>query len=762
MARTHHKQLTPLAEARALLLDAAPRLANVERVSVADALGRVTASACHARCSVPHYHGAAMDGIAVRARDTAGAGDVTPVELRHGTPATAERPFSWVDTGNALPSWADAVIMIERVHDGPARGAPAAGAPSPQAARGGGHELGARGASIAPDAVPAADDCCAPADGPGDPTAPGGTDTSPSVGIPTDVAATRPVPGASRVVHVTAAAAPFQHVRLVGEDVVAGDLLLPRGREIRPHDVGALLAAGVIDVDVRPRPLVAILPTGDELIEPDEPRRPGHVVEFNSRMIASFVREWGGEPLRLAPVGDNVDAVRARLTLALREADVVCVIAGSSAGEHDFTAAALASVGDVVVHGIAIMPGKPAIVATIPAPAAGREASAESTPRARVAIGVPGYPVSAAVICRELLAPLLAHLVGRAAPEDVTVRAVTPYALSSRRGQEELMRVCLGEVGGRHVICPLPRGAGAISTMARADGIVRLAADVERVESGAEVEVELLRPLGDVRGTILVAGSHDPALAVLEDVLRESSPEHRLALSPVGGEAGLVALARDEVHAALVCGALPEGVRGSLSTASSSARAVLLLARRAVGIVVAAGNPLGIRGIDDLRRPDVRTPPEVERSAVRIASRVLDAAATVAHGGGPGASALVAQRARDVADGTEHAPRSAPEVAARVVHGGRHGGGVQQELSSLAVAAAVQSGLADAGIGTAAAAAALGVDFVPLADEDVVLVLRPDCAEGSTGRALLAAVRSERFAARLAALPGYRCADVAS
>lgn len=699
MSGKHHGSLTPLGDARALLLAAAPRLATSERVSVAEALGRVTACACPARFSVPHYHGAAMDGIAVRARDTTGASEAAPIELELGTPSEVARPFSWVDTGNALPSWADAVIMIERVHDGPARQrAPVGDTPSPDTTRATGPD----------DALPAADDCCAPADD----ARGAATGATSAMSAPERA----PSPGVSRVVHVTAPAASFQHVRLVGEDVVAGDVILPRGREIRPHDVGALLAAGLVEVDVRPRPVVAILPTGDELIEPDEPRRPGRIVEFNSRMIAAFVREWGGEPLRLAPVGDNLDAVRSRLTLAAREADVVCVIAGSSAGEHDFTAAALASVGDVAVHGIAVMPGKPAIVATLAPARADDGAAGADAPRARVAIGVPGYPVSAAVVCRELLAPLLAHLLGRAAPEDASVTAVTPHALSSRRGQEELMRVCVGEVAGRRVICPLPRGAGAISTMARADGIVRLAPDVERVEAGAAVAVELLRPLADVRGTILVAGSHDPALAVLEDVLREASPTYRIVLSPVGGEAGLAALARAEVHAAAVCGALPASVSGLRLT----------VARRAVGLVVAPGNPLGLRTLHDLRRAGVRTPPEVERSAVRLSSRTLAATPTAA--------------AQDVP----------------VVHGGRHGGGLQQELSSLAVAAAVQSGLADTGIGTAAAAAALGVDFVPLADEDVVLVLRDDFAESAAGRALREAARGARFRAALAELPGYR------
>ncbi|HZW75323.1 MAG TPA: molybdopterin-binding protein, partial [Caldimonas sp.] len=395
-------------------------LETEERLEVESAHGRVTAATVTARVSVPHYHGAAMDGIAVRAEDTLGASEEHPVHLEVGTPETAARPFSYVDTGNALPPWANAVVMIERV-------------------------LGGRT------------------------TADGERGTSP--------------------VQIQAAASRWQHVRLVGEDIVAGEPILPRGHRIQPHDVGALLAAGVGEVAVRPRPRVAILPTGDELIEPGLALEPGRIVEFNSRMIAGFVRDWGGEPVRLSPVGDDLEAIRESLASAIRDADVVCVIAGSSAGEHDFTLEALASFGTILAHGIDVMPGKPAIVAAV-------ERGEVGTPRsrARVMLGIPGYPVSAVVICRELLEPLLARLLGTTVRDRPTVRAIVPRKLSSRLGQEELLRVTLGRVGDRFVASPLARGAGVITTIVRADGFVRVPPPVERLEAGEEVEVELLRP----------------------------------------------------------------------------------------------------------------------------------------------------------------------------------------------------------------------------------------------------------------------------
>jgi len=746
VAHRRHSTLTPLAEARAALLAAAPAPATAEVVPVEDALGRVTAEAVRARNSVPHYHGAAMDGIAVRAADTASASEASPVVLEHGTPATVGRPFSRVDTGNALPAWADAVVMIERVYAGaPAVGVPAgpsaAADPRSSAVRASpaSHALG----SPAPDA---ADDCCALDD------APRGADAS---------APEPPPAGASaRVVHLRAAATPWQHVRLVGEDVVAGEPLLPRGHVIRPYDAGALLAAGIVEVAVRPRPVVAIVPTGDELIEPGAARRPGRIVEFNSRMIAAFVREWGGEPRRLAAVGDNVDAVRARIALAARDADVVCVIAGSSAGEHDFTAEALASLGTILVHGIAVMPGKPAIVARLDArlhDGDGTEERASGAPaRARVALGIPGYPVSAAVVCRELLAPLLAHLARTAPIAPPTLRAITPARLASRAGQEEMLRVTLAEVGGRRIVTPLARGAGAITSLVRADGIVRLASAVESIEAGEEVEVELLRPLAAVRGTIVLAGSNDPVLAVLEDVVRARRPEVALAVRPLGSGGGLAALERGEVHGASVCVASPDG--GATERAANDGVAndgaandgvandgvandgaavvswlrrlratrdvvVLHVVRRRAGLIVAPGNPLGLRAADDLHRPDVRTPPEVERSAVR-------------------------HRARPVAM-TSLGPSGSEEL----------------EMTALALASAVQSGLADAAFGSGAAAAALGLGFVPLAEEEHLLVLRGDLARSDAGRALVAALGSAEFrdaAARLAGCDAARAGEAAS
>lgn len=631
----------PLPLVRAELLEASGGpLGRTELVTVEAALGRVTAVPIAARTSVPHYCGAAMDGIAVRAVDTRDATEGTPASLELGTPEQSARPFTYVDTGNALPEWADAVVMIERV-------------------------LGRRpGASPSDAAEPVR-----------------------SLG--------RPRPS---TVEIHAAATAWQHVRFVGEDVVAGEPLLPRGHRVRPVDVGALLAAGVATVEVRARPVVAILPTGDELIEPGDELRPGGIVEFNSRMLAAFVREWGGEPVRLPPSRDDPADLLRRIDEARASADVVCMIAGSSAGERDFTVDVLAERGRLLAHGVDVIPGRPAIVASFEAPAA----------RARVAVGIPGYPVSATVICLELVEPLLAHLLGTSRADRTEQTAIVPFSIPSKVGNEEMIRVNVGRVGERAVLRPLGRGAGALTTVVRADGFVRVPPDVTEVRAGEEVRVELLRPLLEVEGTVLVVGAHDPCLALLEDALRGSHPGSKLAPSWVGTRAGLLAIAAGEAHVATVTSVEAE-VRDLAGSLEAVGARVLHVASRAHGIAVPRGNPLGIRALADLRG----------RRVQHVARRDLDASIVGAFDPNLGSGSL------------------------------------REAFTHTAVAEAVRSGLADAALAGSPAAVGLGLDFVPLGREDFDVVLRGDFARSSLGGAFVAALRSEAFRTALGAREGY-------
>ncbi|MDG2308490.1 MAG: molybdopterin biosynthesis protein [Candidatus Binatia bacterium] len=682
MGRKRYLNKQPLETARSALLAATRRLTTSEVVPVDNALGRITAEAIFAKSSVPHYHGAAMDGIALRAEDTFGASEGRPITFEHGTPESAERPFTYVDTGNALPPWANAVVMIERVFSGDApegSAAPMGSAP----------------------AVSADDGCC-------------DTETPEEHAGHShgDAAfASEPVDGTSaQTIHLRGASGPWQHVRLVGEDVVASEPLLPRGHRVRPYDIGALLAAGVHEAAVRPRPVVAILPTGDELIQPGDELQAGRVIEFNSRMIAAFVREWGGEPLRLDPVRDDLDEIRARIGAGLAEADVLCIIAGSSAGQHDFTVEALSGFGEILAHGIDVMPGKPASIM-----------AAKDSPRASVAIGVPGYPVSAAVICRELLEPLLSHLVGTGVPDRPTVRAIVPRKLPSRLGQEEFVRVTVGKVADRLIVSPLARGAGAITTMVKADGFVRVPPLVEGLNAGEDVDVELLRPLQDVLGTIVVTGSHDLTLGVLEDVLKSEHPNYKLATSSVGSLSGLLTLGRGEAHLAATHLLDPDTGVYNLPDIERLLEDVPVvtvnLVVREQGLIVPPGNPLGLEKISDLARERVRFVNRQSGAGTRVLLDYL--------------------LERDDID---------PDAIV---------GYEREEFTHMSVAVAVRSGLVDVGLGVQSAAVALGLDFVPVEREDYDLVLRADFAESAAGKALLSVIGGAAFRAAVEKLSGY-------
>ena len=618
-----------LAEAKGLFLARLRRgPLRAEIVDVEASLGRVTAEPVVARLSAPHYHGAAMDGIAVRAEDTFEATEFQPVTLRLGD-GSSRGQFAFVDTGSSLPQWANAVIMIERV-------------------------------------------------------------------FPLE---------ASRV-EIREAAHPWQHVRLVGEDVVATEPILPRGQKIRPPDIGAMLAVGITRTAVAARPQIAILPTGSELVEPGSAATPGRIFEFNSRMLAAYVTDWGGAAHRLPPVADDLAAIRVAIEAALANHDAVLVIAGSSAGEHDFTVEAVQGLGDVLAHGIDVMPGKPAMLAFV-----------GNTP----VVGVPGYPVSAAVIALEFVKPLIAQMLGIPEERAERLTAFLPRKIPSRLGLEEIVRVTLGRVSGRVVANPLGRGAGVITTMVRADGLLRIPAQVEGLNAGETVEVELLRRIEEIENGILATGSHDLSLAVLEDCLKRARPEVRISATNVGSIAGLVALGRGEAHFAGSHLLDPQSGEYNLADVRrllpKGTVRVVNLVRRRQGLIVQTGNPLRIRGLEDLARKDVRF---VNRQS------------------GAGTRVLLDDR-----------------IAKLGLHPADIRGYEREEVTHMGVAVAVKSGLADCGLGIQQAAVALGLDFLPVEVEDYDLVLGKEFAASELGQFFLATIRSREFSLAVSTLAGY-------
>ena len=606
----------------ACALAGCPERVAARTVPVGEAVGRVTADPVWARRSSPAFDSAAMDGIAVRAADTVGAAETTPVLVAD---------FVTVDTGDPLPAEYDAVVMREHVH---------------------------------------LVDCRA---------------------------------------ELRAAVPPYQHVRSIGEDVSAAELLLPAGHRLRPVDVAAAAAAGVTELAVRRRPRVVVVPTGDEIRPIGTDLAPGEILDTNSLMLAAQARDAGCDAHVTPIVGDDPEAITRALRAAVADADLVVLIAGSSAGRDDYTARVVAGAGVLAVHGVAVRPGHPVVLGAV-----------DATP----VLGAPGYPVSAALTFEIFAAPLLAALEGAAPRERPVTTAHLARKLASVVGMDEWVRVRLGRVGGTVVATPLPRGAGVLTSLVRADGLLVVPAGVEGHHAGDEVTVELLRGLGEIGRTIVAIGSHDLVLDMAASALRAADPLVTLASSNVGSLGGLVALRDGLCHVAgshLLDPATGENTLPYVDKLLGEDAAVVRLVHRDQGLIVAPGNPLGLTGIEDLTRPDLRY---VNRQR------------------GAGTRALL-----------DH------EL-------GRHGldasaitGYAREEHTHLAVAAAVAAGRADTGLGILAAARAFGLDFVPVAREPYDLVLRASTLDDGLLAPLWTLLARPDFRAEVEALGGYSCAE---
>jgi putative molybdopterin biosynthesis protein len=353
---------------------------------------------------------------------------------------------------------------------------------------------------------------------------------------------TTPVDGGYRI---KAAVPPGRDIRRAGEDIDEQTAILAAGSRIRAWDIGAMLATGATRVRVRRRPRVGILATGSEVVEPSGGAGPGQVLESNSRVIAALVEEWGGSAHRLGIVADDEAALARAIAEAAHRFDAVCVIAGSSAGRKDFTIGVLGSLGDVFVHGVDISPGRPVALARI----SGGEASRAATP----VVAVPGYPVSAIVVCEQLLRPLVAALLGTEETLRARLAARVVRKIPSRMGMEEFRRVCLTrQPDGRFVVAPLPSGAGSISTVSGAHAWLRIDATAEGVDAGTDVDVELLVAREDVEAAFVLAGEPSVVSATLQARLRGADPRARVVHLRRGAGEALASVGRGEAHGAIV------------------------------------------------------------------------------------------------------------------------------------------------------------------------------------------------------------------
>ncbi len=634
MARNVYLSNTSLSKARDLFLEHAlkhPLLS--EPIPAEESVGRVTSAPVFAEISSPHYHAAAMDGLAVHSSKTFGATLTAPRQLVIG-----EEVF-YVDTGGMVPHGCDAVIMIEDVF--------------------------------------------------------------------------YPDPDNDRIVEIRSPATPWQHIRSIGEDIVATEMILPSYHKIRPFDLGAVLNGGVNQLTVLKKPQVALIPTGSELVPPGRLPGPGEITESNSYMFEAAIKEWGGEAFRLPIIRDEPEAIKEAVQQAVKNFDLVLVSAGSSAGRKDHTAAIISELGEVLVHGVAMKPGKPVILGII-----------DDVP----VIGVPGYPVAAYMNMELFVLPLLSRWQKQEPVERPAAEAYSSRRVLSSLKDEEFLRLKIGRVDDRLVATPLPRGSGVSLSLVKADGSTSIPQNKEGIEVGEKFRTELWRPRREIENTVVCLGSHDLSLDILADFLRRRASEYFLSSAHVGSMGGIMALKRKEVHLAGIHLLDTEsGVYNVpyLKRFLPELELVLVhLAKRELGLIVAPGNPKKIHCLDDLTREDVVF---INRQQ------------------GAGTRLFLDYKLKET--GLDH----------KAITGYN-----REEFNHLSVAASVKAGSADAGLGIRAAARALETDFTPLAWEPYELALPTDFFHSEAFQALLEIIRSAPFGGAVEAMGGYDLSESGS
>ncbi len=505
---------------------------------------------------------------------------------------------------------------------------------------------------------------------------------------------------------IHAAAAPWQHIRQIGEDVCAGEMILPGHMTVTPAAIGAMIAGGVLELRVIRRPVVGIIPTGDEIIPPCTDPRPGDILEFNGSIFSAMVRQWGAEPVVYPIVPDDFDRIKAMVEKASDQCDMVILNAGSSAGREDFSAQVIRQLGQVLYHGIAIKPGKPAILGC----------------RGKTAIlGVPGYPVSGIIVIEQFLKPLIEHWLKTAAQPEHYAQATLTRPVVSGLKYQEFVRVRMGAVGGRLMASPLSRGSGVVSSFMKADGILEIPQGLEGYEAGEEVTLRLLSPMEKLRNTLVVIGSHDPLLDELADMLHLGDPRLYMSSSHVGSMGGIMAIRRGEAHMA-GCHLL-DTADGTYNRSfirkyfpKGDVKLVSCVGRQQ-GLMVARGNPLNICSFADISRQGIRYVNRQKGSGTRILTDYLC---------------------------------SREKVEPSDVYGY-----TREELTHTSVAAQIACGSADVGMGIYSAAKLYDLDFIPICIEEYDLIIPDHAWDSPMVQQLLTILRSDAFREKILSMGGY-------
>jgi putative molybdopterin biosynthesis protein len=506
-------------------------------------------------------------------------------------------------------------------------------------------------------------------------------------------------------IQIYASVAPWHHVRLMGEDMVSTEMIVQVNHQIRPVDLGAIAGCGHSSVSVRSKPSVSIIPTGSELVSALETPQRGQLIEYNSLILVGQIANAGGRSHVTDIVSDNREKLFNVIQKTLNnKPDLILILSGSSAGSRDFTASVIQELGEILVHGIAVRPGHPVIIGMV-----------QNIP----VIGVPGYPVSAALTGEIFVVPLIYQWLGLNPPKSETIEAISSQKLMSPTGDDDFIRVALAKIDNRILATPLQRGAGVITSLVDADGLAHLPRFREGVDKGQILNVNLYRPLDVILNTVLAMGSHDPMLDLLATFLRIRSPQHRMISVNVGSLGGLIALKRHEAHLAGIHLFDPQTQTYNTpylkKYLGDDPVRLVTFAHREQGLIVPAGNPHNIKSFEDIR-------------SLRYVNRQRGAGTRVLF------DYLLDKH----------------QIDAETIDGYDH-----EEYTHLAVAAAVADGIGDCGMGVYNIADSMGLEFIGMTQERFDLVIPHRFLDDEGIQAILALLNDDTFKFELGQRAGY-------
>ena len=510
-------------------------------------------------------------------------------------------------------------------------------------------------------------------------------------------------------VEIDEALFPWQNIRKTGEDIVATEMIFPSYHKISPQDICALLSGGITKVKTIKKPVIAVIPTGNELISADTDEKdikPGAVIESNSSMLAAFIEKSGCEFIKYEPVSDDPEILGDLLDKISKDenTDIILTIGGSSAGSKDYTKKAIEKNGEVFIHGIAVMPGKPAVAGSV---------------NSKPVFGIPGYPVSAAIIFETIITPLIISFLK---DEDTAQESVEVYPvrnITSKLGLEEFVRVKIGKVNSRFLAAPLSGGAGAITSVTEADAVIRIPSQSEGITDRSPVSAGLLRRKSLIEKTLLMVGSHDNTIDILSDLMAEK--RQRISSTHVGSMGGIMAVKKGNAHLAGIHLLDTEIGRYNDSYIekylSDKKLKIVHLVSRYQGLITAKNNPLKITGLKDLEGSGLRFVNRQKGSGTRILTDF--------------------------------------ECMKNKINTSDIKGFNVEEFTHMSTAVSVKSGAADAGMGIMAAAKALDLEFVPVTREDYEIIIPIEFIDTEPVQILLEIINSDEFKEKVINSGGY-------